>query len=54
VDYCNGGQVRLYGADNPDAMRGIYLDGIVLDEYADMDPRVWSEIIRPALADRRA
>ena len=48
VDYTNGGQVRLYGADNPDAMRGIYLDGIVLDEYADMDPRVWSEIIRPA------
>src|SRR5207245_10942869 len=53
VDYPNGGQVRLYGADNPDAMRGIYLDGIVLDEYADMDPRVWSEIIRPALADRQ-
>jgi phage terminase large subunit len=53
VDYTNGGQVRLYGADNPDAMRGIYLDGIVLDEYADMDPRVWSEIIRPALADRQ-
>ena len=52
VDYPNGGQVRLYGADNPDALRGIYLDGIVLDEYADMDPRVWSEIIRPALADR--
>ena len=36
-----------------DALRGIYLDGIVLDEYADMDPRVWSEIIRPALADRQ-
>ncbi len=53
VDYPKGGQVRLYGADNPDAMRGIYLDGIVLDEYADMDPRVWSEIIRPALADRQ-
>ena len=53
VDYPNGGQVRLYGADNPDALRGIYLDGIVLDEYADMDPRVWSEIIRPALADRQ-
>src|SRR6516164_5298211 len=52
VDYPNGGQVRLYGADNPDALRGIYLDGVVLDEYADMDPRVWSEIIRPALADR--
>jgi phage terminase large subunit len=53
VDYPNGGQVRLYGADNPDALRGIYLDGVVLDEYADMDPRVWSEIIRPALADRQ-
>jgi hypothetical protein len=52
VDYPKGGQVRLYGADNADALRGIYLDGIVLDEYADMDPRVWSEIIRPALADR--
>ncbi len=53
VDYANGGQVRLFGADNPDAMRGIYLDGVVLDEYADMDPRVWSEIIRPALTDRQ-
>src|SRR3981081_2083181 len=53
VDYPKGGQVRLYGADNPDALRGIYLDGIVLDEYADMDPRMWSEIIRPALADRQ-
>jgi phage terminase large subunit len=52
VDYQSGGQVRLYGADNPDALRGIYLDGVVLDEFADMDPRVWSEIIRPALADR--
>jgi phage terminase large subunit len=53
VDYPGGAQVRLYGADNPDAMRGVYFDGVVLDEYADMDPRVWSEIIRPALADRR-
>lgn len=53
VDYSEGAQIRLYGADNPDAMRGIYLDGIVLDEYADMDARVWSEIIRPSLADRR-
>lgn len=52
VDYPNGGQVRLHGADNPDALRGLYLDGVVLDEYADMDPRVWSEVVRPALADR--
>jgi len=53
VDYPGGAQVRLYGADNPDALRGIYLDGIVLDEYADMDPRIWSEILRPALVDRQ-
>ncbi len=48
----NGAQVRLYGADNPDALRGIYLDGVVLDEVADMKRQVWGEIIRPALADR--
>jgi phage terminase large subunit len=53
IDYVqSGGQVRLYGADNADALRGIYLDGVVLDEYADMDPRVWPEVIRPTLADR--
>lgn len=53
IDYPNGGQVRLWGADNADAMRGIYLDGVVADEPADMHPRVWPEIIRPALADRK-
>lgn len=53
VDFPNGGRVRLYGADNPDGMRGIYLDDCVLDEFADMRPRVLPEIIRPALADRR-
>jgi phage terminase large subunit len=53
VDYGNGGQVRLYGADNANALRGIYLDGVVLDEYGDFDPRVWPEVIRPSLADRQ-
>lgn len=53
VDYPNGGRVRLYGADNPDALRGVYLDDCVLDEYADMRPRVLPEIIRPALSDRK-
>jgi phage terminase large subunit len=52
VDFPNGGQVRLHGADNPDALRGIYLDGVVLDEYAQMRAVVWPEVIRPALADR--
>lgn len=53
IDLPNGGRVRLYGADNYDRLRGIYLDGVVLDEFADMDPRAWSEVIRPALADRQ-
>ena len=48
-----GARVSLYGADNPDALRGLYLDGAVLDEYAQMEPRAWSEVIRPALADRQ-
>jgi hypothetical protein len=52
VDYPNGARVRLYGADNPDRLRGIYLDGVVLDEYADMDPRMWAEVILPTLTDR--
>jgi phage terminase large subunit len=46
-------RVRLYGADNYDRMRGIYLDGCVIDEPADMDPNAWFEVIRPALSDRR-
>lgn len=53
VDLPNGGRVRLYGADNPDGIRGIYLDDCVLDEFADMRPSVLPEIIRPALSDRK-
>ena len=49
----NGAVIRLFGADNPDALRGIYLDGVVLDEYADTKPSLWGAVIRPLLADRR-
>ena len=52
VRYPNGAEVRLYGADNPDALRGIYLDGLVLDEVADMRSEIWGEILLPTLADR--
>ena len=45
--------LRLYGADNYDRMRGIYLDGVVLDEFADQPPQAWREVIRPALSDRQ-
>ena len=52
VELLNGARIRLFGADNADALRGMFLDGIILDEYADMRPRVWGEVIRPLLADR--
>ena len=52
VTFNNGAMIRLYGADNPDAMRGVRLDGVVLDEVAQMRPEVWHEIVQPALADR--
>ena len=51
-DLPNGARISLYGADDPDSLRGLYLDGVVLDEFAQMDPRAWGEVIRPALADR--
>ena len=46
-------RVRIYGADNPDRLRGGYLDGVTEDEFADIAPSVHGEIIRPMLADRR-
>lgn len=49
----NAAQVRVYGADNPNALRGIYLDGAVMDEHADMRPSLWGEVIRPTLSDRK-
>ena len=52
IAYPNGSTLRLYGADNPDSLRGIYLDGVVVDEVAQVKPEVWGEILRPALADR--
>jgi phage terminase large subunit len=53
VDFPSGARIRLYGADNYDRMRGIYLDGVILDEAADFDPRAWPEVLRPALSDRQ-
>lgn len=53
VDLPNGARIRLYGADNYDRMRGLYLDGAVLDEYADIPPAAFGGVIRPALSDRR-
>lgn len=46
----NGAIVQLYGADNPDRMRGITLDGVVLDEVAQMPPKLFTEVLLPALS----
>ena len=53
VELINGAKIRLFGADNPDNLRGLGLCGVVLDEYADMKPSTWGAVIRPLLADRQ-
>ena len=53
VIFPNGARVRLYGCDNYDRLRGTYHDGMILDEFGDMDPRAWPEVLRPSLADRQ-
>lgn len=45
--------IWLLGSENPDSIRGIYLDGAILDEYAQCSPEIWGEVVRPALADRK-
>jgi hypothetical protein len=49
----NKATIRLFGGDNPDALRGVRLDGVVIDEVANIRPEVWNDIIQPALSDRK-
>jgi phage terminase large subunit len=51
IIYPTSGIVKLYGADNYERMRGLYNDGVTVDEPAQMDPRAWPEVIRPTLSD---
>lgn len=48
-----GRRIQLYGSDNPDSLRGQYFDGVILDEIGDQNPKIWTDIIRPALSDRK-
>jgi phage terminase large subunit len=48
----NSATIQLGSSDNPDASRGIYLDWVVMDEPSQMPPRMWTEVLRPALSDR--
>jgi len=47
----NGRKIYLKGADRPDTLRGVGLAYVVIDEYADIKPNVWEQILRPSLAD---
>lgn len=53
VKYPNGSRLTLYGADNPDSLRGIGLWGVVFDEYSQQPSNIFTEIIRPALSDHK-
>jgi len=53
IKLINGATISLKGADRPDTMRGVSLKFLVMDEYADMKPSVWEEVLRPALADQK-
>lgn len=53
VKLINGATISLKGADRPETMRGVSLKYLVMDEYSDMRPEVWEQILRPALADQK-
>jgi len=53
IDYPWGARIRLMGADNPNSLRGPYLDAAVFDEFAQIDESAWKTVIRPALVDRK-
>tara|TARA_R110000868_G_scaffold402416_1_gene678727 strand:+ start:5040 stop:6299 length:1260 start_codon:yes stop_codon:yes gene_type:complete len=53
IDFPNGARFRLFGADNYNAIRGLYFDSVVCDEMADFPASAWPTVIRPALADRK-
>ena len=53
IDLVNGSRISLRGSDNPDSLRGVSLDFVVFDEFADIDPVTWDAVIRPALADKQ-
>ncbi len=53
IKLINGSAIALKGAEKPNNLRGRALDFVVLDEFADMRPETWSEVIRPSLSDRQ-
>lgn len=52
-DLPNGSRISLLSSENPDSLRGLFLDGVCIDEVAQIEPKLWNEIIRPAISDRK-
>jgi len=52
-DFATGARIQLLSSEDPDKIRGIYADGVCVDECSQMNPVLWNEIIRPALSDRK-
>jgi len=53
IELSTGSVIQLLGADNPDSLRGVGLDCVVLDEHAFMHADTWPMVVRPMLSDRK-
>lgn len=53
ANFANGSQIKLYGAENAETLRGLHLDGVVFDEYALIAPNVWEQVVSPTLSRRK-
>lgn len=53
VDFPNGSRIRLFGGDSPDALRGLYHDCVIFDEYDDTKGNLWTQVVYPATVDRQ-
>lgn len=53
IEFANGSKIFLKGAENPDSLRGSFCHLAILDEYSDIRPNVWDEVVSPLLLDTR-
>ncbi len=53
ITLINGSKIYLRSGDNPDNLRGVSMDFLVMDEAAMIDSKMWTEVCRPALSDRQ-
>lgn len=48
-----GSKIGLYGSDEPDSLRGIHWNGIVVDEVGQIKEETWYEVLLPALTVKK-